>query len=216
MHKNKLKHLSRERITIFFLIIFYMVGVAGMSIPASSDFFILLTPYALILNMFLLAINHHSKFSIKHLSAFIFIYVASLAVEIAGVQSGIIFGSYTYGSGLGIKLFDTPLLIGLNWVFLIYASSTLVQQWKLPAVTRVLAASVIMVLYDLVLEHVAPKIDMWSWEGNQIPIQNYVAWFVLSLIFHSVLEIFKIRNKNKLAAPVLLIQFAFFIVFCCF
>lgn len=212
MHKIKLKKLSKEKMTVLFLIHFYLVGVAGMAIPATSALFLKLTPYALILNMFLLALNHKPKFSTRHLMLFGFIYIASLAIEIAGVQSGIIFGSYSYGSGLGVKLFDTPLLIGLNWVFLIYSSSALVQQWKLKGFYRVIAASIIMVLYDLVLEQVAPKIDMWSWEGDRIPLQNYIAWFVISLIFHAVTELLKIRNKNKIAAPVLIIQFIFFVL----
>jgi putative membrane protein len=212
MLKDKLKRIKKEKITAFFLIIFYLVGVAGMTIPASSAFFVKLIPYALVLNMVLLAIYHHSKFSIRHLILFIVIYILSLVIEIAGVQTGIIFGSYSYGSGLGIKLFDTPLLIGLNWVFLIYASSALVQKWKLPRIQRIVTASLIMVAYDIVLEQIAPKIDMWSWEGNRVPFQNYIAWFVISLIFHSLSEILKISNKNKLAGPVLTIQFTFFLL----
>ncbi len=45
MFKDKLKAPSKEKMTVLFLILFYLVGVAGMTIPATSAFFVKLTPY---------------------------------------------------------------------------------------------------------------------------------------------------------------------------
>jgi putative membrane protein len=43
-------------------------------------------------------------------------------LEVVGVKTGLIFGEYKYGSTLGIKLFEVPLIIGFNWVFVILGS----------------------------------------------------------------------------------------------
>ena len=45
--------------------------------------------------------------------------------EILGVKFGVIFGDYEYGSALGLKIFDVPLLIGANWAILTVSCSAL-------------------------------------------------------------------------------------------
>ncbi|MCK7535950.1 MAG: carotenoid biosynthesis protein [Marinilabiliales bacterium] len=61
---------------------------------------------------------------------------------------------------------------------------------RLTSVTRfvfiVVTGSLLMVLYDLILEPAAMSLDMWSWEGDRVPARNYLAWFLFSALFHSV------------------------------
>ena len=68
-----------------------------------------------------------------------------------------------------------------------------------------------MIVYDLVMEQVAPRMDMWSWENAIIPLQNYMAWFVVSIFLFSLLKIFRINIANPMAVILLLCQFIFFL-----
>lgn len=195
-----------------FLVLFYIVGVAGMLIPVTSGLFILLTPWALLMNFLLLLLNHPEKFNLKTILVFGSVYLLGFGIEVTGVQSGLIFGSYTYGNGLGIKILQTPLMIGINWLMLIYMTSSITEKWNIPVILKIVAGSLMMLIYDLILEQIAPKLDMWSWKNDTIPVQNYISWFVIALIFHSIFRLAGIKTKNPLSTVILGIQFAFFVL----
>ena len=116
-----------------FFIIFYVIGTIGMVLPLTQALFIRLIPYSLLLNIAYLGYFHADKKSLKTVLAFISIAVLSFFIEMIGVESGLIFGTYAYGEGLGLKWHDTPLIIGVNWVILVYCSSAILEQythWK--------------------------------------------------------------------------------------
>ncbi|MDD4490198.1 MAG: carotenoid biosynthesis protein, partial [Paludibacter sp.] len=161
-----------------FLVWFYVIGVAGMLIPFTSAFFMRLTPLALLMNFGLLLIHHENKFSVKTILIFSLILLSGFFIEIIGVQTGIIFGEYMYGKGLGWKLRDTPLIIGLNWLLLVYTTATITQKIKTNNIIRIALGTGMMLIYDIVMEQVAPRMDMWTWKDGVIPIENYMAWFV--------------------------------------
>lgn len=194
---------------VLFLVIFYSVGFAGLSISATRTFFVNLTPFALLLSSFIVAF-FHSKFSEKAILAFVFIYAASFIVELIGVNTGAIFGRYTYGHGLGIKLFNTPLIIGLNWLLLVYVSNSVMEKTNWPPAVKVFGAAFLLLVYDVLLEQVAPQLSMWTFDKSPVPLQNYVAWFVLALLFSLVISVLKIDTKNRIAPVVFGIQAIFF------
>jgi len=208
---NNFKDISMryKAISVFF-VIFYTVGVIGMALPFTFPLFIKLIPFALILSFVALLFDHSGKIDLKTILFFLSIYVVSFTVEAIGVNTGQIFGYYSYGDGLGMKLFETPFIIGVNWLFMVYTTATVVKRWKLHAILKIIVAALIMLMYDLVLEQVAPKLEMWHWKNEIIPFQNYMAWFALALIFHSGLKILNIKTQNKLALLILGCQFLFF------
>jgi putative membrane protein len=199
------------KIVSLILIIFYSVGIIGITIPATSAFFMSLTPFALILSVLLLII-FHTKFEINSIGTFFLIFVLGFVSEERGVNTGLIFGNYVYGDTLGLKLNNTPVIIGLNWLMMTYLTASVVENLKTNAVIKILSASTLMLAYDLVLEQLAPTLNMWSWQGNTIPLQNYAAWFVLAIIFQSILKVRKINVTNKLSPIVLAVQFLFFLI----
>jgi len=67
-----------------------------------------------------------------------------------------------------------------------------------------------MVIYDLILEQVAPKLDMWQFDSGIAPLKNYIAWFIISILFHTIFQLFKISTKNSLASTILIAQILFF------
>lgn len=195
-----------------FIVIFYCVGITGFLWSATNSLFLKLTPLALILSFVLLLFFNEMKITKKALFAFSVIYFISFAIEAIGVNTGFIFGNYTYSNGLGLKLFETPLIIGINWVFLVYTSATVVNKFKVSNATKIVLASLIMIAYDVVLEQIAPKLDMWYWKDGVIPLQNYFSWFLLALLFHSLLKYLHIQPKNKFAVIILVCQCLFFVV----
>lgn len=194
-----------------FIVIFYTVGLLGFIVPFSKDLFIVITPFALLLNIYLLAI-YHERYTLKEVLVFFFIFFSGYGIEVIGVKTGLIFGNYSYGNALGVKLLETPLMIGANWLFLTYAASGIGKYLKIKDRFVVIVAPALMLVYDLVLEQVAPKMDMWSWQNSDVPIRNYVAWYVIALCFVLILKVFKIKTKNPLSLILFACQFVFFII----
>lgn len=197
--------------SIWFLILFYAVGITGFVIPQTHSFFKTLTPFALLMSTGFLAWFHRPAYTTKTLLVFATIFLFSFLAEMVGVQTGSIFGHYIYGESLGLKILETPLIIGLNWLMLIYCTKIIADRITTNETLKPFLGAVLMVGYDLVLEQAAPKLDMWSWEGGTIPVQNYVAWFVFAFFFHLMIRKAKVQFKNPLAIPVFVIQFLFFV-----
>ena len=197
--------------TAGFFVVFYLVGIAGMLLPFSFLFFVKLIPVALLLSSLALAF-FHKNFNSKTLFVFISIYIIGFFVEVAGVNTGLIFGNYIYGESLGIKLFNTPLIIGINWLLLVYITASVLELSKLTMLLKILFGAFLMLGYDLIIEQIAPILDMWTWQNEKVPLKNYVTWFLLALVFHTVIQVFKIKTKNKLAPVILVCQVLFFLV----
>lgn len=205
---NYKKHLSSQQVRKF-LVLFYFVGFVGFVIPFSHSLFVRLVPYALLLNIGLILYLQQPRLSWRDGLIFGIIYALGFGVEVVGVNTGAIFGSYEYGKGLGLKLWETPLLIGLNWLMLVYCSALLVQKWKIPAFLQPFAAAILMVAYDLILEQIASRLDMWHWQNQHIPLQNYLAWFGMAVILLFIFRL--VRVKNPVSDRIFLLQTLFFI-----
>jgi len=206
------KILSRVGVTRVILVIFYSVGISGIALEATRDLFRSLTPLALLLSLLVIFIYHKPSNPIKEIIFFISVFIAGFLIEAVGVNTGRVFGNYSYGDGLGIKVFGTPLLIGINWVLLVWGTAVIVEKSSVPVVLKILAASSVMVLYDVIMEQVAPVMNMWSFDGGSPPLRNYTSWFLIAVIFHSLLKLAGIKPVNRIAPFVLFIQAIFFIV----
>ena len=136
----------------------------------------------------------------------------SYLIEVSGVRSGIVFGDYRYGNGLGIKVLDMPLMIGINWVLLVYCTAVMVERLPILNIIKVVLSSLMMVLYDIIMEQVAPQLDMWNFEGGIVPLRNYISWFIIAFLFHSLLKLTGVKIMNRLAAVIFYCQALFFMV----
>ena len=194
-----------------FYAIFYLVGVLGLSFSETRPLFIRLVPFALILGFAGVLLFHEAKWELKTLIAFVLVYISGFVIESIGVNTGLIFGEYVYGKTLGYQIFETPLIIGMNWLFLVYVSSSLTERINSGRFISFLLPPVLMVVYDLVLEQVAPDLGMWNWKNEVIPLQNYIAWFVVAFIFVLVFRLLNIKTSNKIAPLIFILQFLFFL-----
>ncbi|MCG9912420.1 MAG: carotenoid biosynthesis protein [Flavobacteriales bacterium] len=193
------------------VIIIYAVGLAGFMIPSLKDLFIWLIPVN-ILFAFAVLLLGESKLNLQFWLYFALCFAFGYFIELAGTRTGVIFGDYQYGDGLGIKVLDVPLMIGVNWFFMAYTSVSFVKKYFSSKIIQTLLAPALMVAYDFFLEPFAMEHDMWSWGGDIIPLQNYVAWYLGGLFLCSVAIWSKFSIKNKNAIFLFFVQFLFFII----
>lgn len=206
-----LSHI-RSRNPLPLLLVYYSVGLAGLILPATRDVFMKLTPLSLLLSLGLLLL-YHPSYTWKFWLSSLLIFLGGVLVEVAGVRTGLLFGAYQYGETLGWKVFHTPLIIGVNWLMLIYCSSYLAGRYVESLYFRSIVAAAVMVVYDFALEPAAIRLDMWSWDGGAVPLQNYLAWFLFAFLLNYLAGRLKmLRGQNKVAVPLFFIQMAFFIL----
>jgi uncharacterized membrane protein len=206
MTLENLRH--NPQLLIGILILFYAVGVLLFLIGETRALIGILTSWSLILT-FGAVLLFQKEFSLKLVVAFMVVFATSLIIEVIGVNTGILFGNYEYGSALGPKILHTPVLIGLNWLILIYCSAAIVNHYFTRKSMRIMAGSLLMVVYDLILEYVAPVMDMWSWDAPYPGIRNFVMWFVVAMFLHLLFQWLDLRINNKPARYLFFIQFLF-------
>jgi uncharacterized membrane protein len=191
-----------------FIFIFYLVGLLGFMVPFTKTLFVQITSFALLLHSYLLAV-YHSNYTFKDTFVFVLIFLLGYFIEVIGVKTGYIFGNYTYGNALGVKFLETPLMIGVNWLFLTYTATAITVGLKFNKWISLFVAPLFMLVYDIVLEQVAPKMNMWMWLNSEVPVRNYIAWYVIGFCFVLLLKVFKIETKNPLATILFISQFVF-------
>jgi len=197
---------SKVNISIAVLIIFHLVGIGGVVFGDAQEF-LMLTPLNLLLTALLIAINHPKG----HFSwVFIFTYLAGYIVELIGVNTGFPFGNYVYGEALGYKLFETPLMIGVNWLILLYATNAIAQKFEQTAITGALFSAAFMVILDYIIEPVAITYDFWTWTSGVPPFSNYAAWFVIAFALSFIWQLNKMKLNTQMAIAVYGIEILFF------
>ena len=197
------------RLSVFFLWLINISGLFGIT-SDQSEFFLSTSPFVLSLTLLLLILNHDLSDK-KSKIGLILIFISGLFVEILGVNYGLFFGEYSYGNNLGPKIFEVPYVIGFNWVLLIIITGSLSDKLiKGKIIYKIIFASFLMVLIDLLIEKSAPKLDYWEFIISPVPFSNYLWWFIFSFCFQYVF--FKtVKNKEyNLSTNILVIQFLFF------
>jgi len=197
------------RLSIFFLWLINISGFFGIT-SDQSKFFLSTTPFVLSLTLLLLLINHDLSDN-KSKIGLTLIFFLGLIVEILGVNYGFFFGEYSYGANFCPKIYEVPYVIGFNWVLLIITTGSLSDKLiKGKEIYKILFASSLMVLIDLLMELSAPKLDYWEFVISPVPFSNYLWWFIFSICFQYIF--FKTVNSKeyKLSSNILVIQFMFF------
>jgi bisanhydrobacterioruberin hydratase len=203
--------IRNQRLATAFLIATHIAGAIGLIYEPTRSLFQNLTPLNLLVTAGI--IFHFEKE--KTVQYFVFIiatFLIGFFAEVLGVKTGMIFGDYAYGETLGYKVFNVPLSIGLNWAILIYIAGIVSNKLFENFWLRISFGSIIMVLLDFLIEPAAIDFDFWTWNTPEIPIQNYIGWFMLSLMLNSLFQKLNFGKTNPLALKLLIIQFSFFAV----
>jgi bisanhydrobacterioruberin hydratase len=216
----KFSSLTKQSIAFIIAFAFHFFGLIG--IHFSIAFFYDSTPLHLLVCAALLVYTHspHTK------SFYIFAIIAFMIgfiTEWIGVNTGMLFGHYTYGTVMGWGWGGVPFTIGCNWFVVVYAScilsnyffNTFLIKSKTKTWVAILFSTVaasIATLFDYCIEPGATKLLFWSWQNNYIPAYNYACWFGISFII-SFFYFFLIKSSNNFfAIGLLLMQLLFFIL----
>ncbi len=203
--------LNKTIICTIFIVMFHLVGLYGFLNSDLEQLFIALVPYHLLLMLSLLAIST-GDFSFNFRAFAIIVYLAGFFIEVIGVNTGLVFGSYTYGEALGFRLFSTPLLIGVNWLILVYCTGVFLEQFKIKSSFFFsLLGALILLSLDFLIEPIAIRFDYWSWAGGQIPLQNYLGWYLFSFLLFWIFRGLDFQKQNKAAIVLLFAQAGFFL-----
>jgi putative membrane protein len=199
-----------NRIAVIIIVLFHLVGLIGFILPSLDVIFLQLVPWHLLL-MTGVIIYSHNKPDSRLLLFALLIFIVGFMAEFTGVHTGWLFGSYTYGETLGIQLFHIPLMIGINWFLLIYSTGVVLQRSMIKNVlVRIITGAMILVMLDILIEPIATHFDYWHWAGNNIPLKNYICWFLLSALLLFIFEKLKFKHQSIVAAVLLIMQFVFF------
>jgi putative membrane protein len=201
--------IQRKYLSLILLFIFYSVGIFGLTNGEFKHIFLLLTPTNLLLTLVILGWAHR-KIDLSFFYGFLWAFLIGFFVEVAGVHTGVLFGIYEYGQPLGWKLFEVPLLIGVNWFLLGYAAGGTARMFTKHRWGQVLIAAFLMVVLDIFIEPVAIHLDFWQWDGGEVPLQNYFMWFVTAVVVQVAIQLSGLRPRRMLGLFILLIQFYFF------
>ncbi|HSI77937.1 MAG TPA: carotenoid biosynthesis protein, partial [Lunatimonas sp.] len=154
----------------------------------------------------------HRGWNLSFLGFSALAFITGMVSEIIGVQTGLIFGDYYYGTVLGTKIWGVPLIIGLNWFLLVY----LTGEWLHGKIqNHWIAASsgaLLMVGIDFVIEPVAVSLGFWTWTSEAIPLENYLGWFFIAFVLQVAYRHFIFKKENRLSAFLLLNLILFFAI----
>jgi uncharacterized membrane protein len=191
------------------LLILYSVGFYGLRFSPFRSLFQSLVPINLLLtNAVLFAF--HPKFTSRFWLFAILVAAGGFLAEVLGVHTALLFGEYWYGAPLGPQVWEVPLLIGLNWLMLVYSAGHVVDLLSFSWPLKALLAAFLMVGLDFIIEPVAVFYDFWTWQNDQIPLSNFVGWFILSLLMQILYQKGGFQKGNKVAPFIFMLQVIFF------
>lgn len=191
------------------LVLAYAAGIVGLYLPALASYFRPLSPLTLISSLVVLLL-YHADWRPAFWAYTAVAFLVGYLIEVAGVHTGLIFGNYAYGGGLGAQLWAVPPVIGINWLTLSYCCGSVCDRFRVPTWAKIVAASTLMVALDFFIEPVAVELDFWTWFGQPVPVRNYIGWWLVSASLFSIWFALPFRKENRLAKWLLTLQFLFF------
>lgn len=198
----------RQHILTGIAILFHVIGLLGIAV-FKSERISLTTPFHLLLMFGLLVFSYNSNRGV-FIKWAIVAYLCGFWAEWVGVHTGWLFGSYSYSDVLGTKWLEIPLIIGVNWIVVIagaiaIANRVTKNKWRMP-----ICAATIATAYDWLLEPVAIRLEYWQWAGDEVPMYNYISWWLVSLFPTIIWQKMELQ-PNQFSLNLLIVQALFFI-----
>lgn len=200
---------QKSLVLILVLVIFYLVGIVGLTSSWREDFLPLSFMNLMIsFIVLLLALKEHSL----HFYKFVFAgFTIGMVAEWLGVHTGLLFGNYIYGDNLGPLWYGVPIIIGINWVMLTIISGSIAERLKIHWFFKAVIGTFLMLILDLLIEPIAIQSDYWTWSGA-IPFSNFVGWFLIAFVIQILYFSMKLAEQNKVATVLYFLQIVFFLI----
>ncbi len=140
--------------------------------------------------------------------------VVGNVVENIGVATGFPFGRYHFLEIMGPRIYAVPVLLGLAYIGMAYASWTLSsvlvgRVWRGGSWSRMLAvplvAAVFMTAWDVAQDPVwSTMLHAWAWHNGGrwfgVPLQNYFGWFLNTFLIFLLFSLFAANARLNRAA----------------
>ena len=192
----------------------HAVGITGIAAGFAS-FLLPFTPLTLLIAG---GLALRSQWRSAHLG-WLAVAAGGFLSEVVGVQTGWLFGDYSYGTGLGPRFLGVPWLLGWLWLIMLVGThavtEALLERLARPALrasrwVRAAGVATTMTALDFLLEPVAVRAGWWTWAGDLIPAQNYLSWWGVSFILSALFMPQPATHPDRKVAIGLMITFALF------
>lgn len=198
---------NKTPLGIFLVWLFHINGIIGIAI-GHQEWFIEKTPLNFLVCT-LLFIWIYPMQTTRKWTLFCVFFVTGMFAEWLGANYSLLFGNYDYGANLGPKLDGVPYFIGINWALLTFITAGIVSKFVLNIWLRALLGASFMVFLDFLMEQSAPAFDFWSF-GEEVPLENYITWYLLAFLFHVVFQKIKISGNFVFSLNLFFAQVVFF------
>ena len=189
-------------IRVFFYIAITLITVLTAVLLTQSP----IKPYLFVLVAALISFSHGILWIgwKKMLGFFLLVSVISWSYETSSILTGFPFGNYHYTDVLGANIWLVPVNIMPAYFAIGYFSFVLAHillshrrlsyqggSW----VSIALAASFIMVIWDLTMDPITSTIGgQWVWENGGlffgVPLVNFAGWFLCVFTFYAIFTFF--------------------------
>lgn len=197
MRTSFVKKYSITGIVCFFIILLF-----GLIVPVTRDFFCLVLPFIPILLWILFIINRRKQPSKKTVIKVVYFSL----IVLSGLLMDKFWNSHCeklayqiYPFDYGYKYFEKyiyPLFSGTNWALIVYCTASICNPIK-NKFFQVMAASFLMVIFDILLEQNTEFLHLWRWYGSLLV--NYQFWFISAIALHSLRCVMKVEVRNRVA-----------------
>jgi len=201
----------KERLLIIFIALMYAIGLLAHLFFPTLPWMLRLTPFVLFMLGLIALFPVIQEKQPKIWLWCIFTYLFTFFLEVIGLATGGIFGPYIYGDTLGFQLWGVPAVIGFNWLLVILGSVNFANQLVKHTLLSTFLVGVLTVVFDYVMEPIAVKLNYWRWYTAFIPVENYIAWFLVAFFTAGIYNWGKLKIHTKLPMMYFLIQFLFFL-----
>jgi putative membrane protein len=153
----------------------------------------------------------------KGLITIIILSIFAISLESIAIVTGFPYGRFSYGGGLGPKLFDlAPPAIFWAWVPMVIGAYESVKS-NFGTKFLIFYTAIFLVVADLVIDPAAFTLRVWIWEEEGffygVPWQNFGGWLMSGLIgayvYHRTIKL----KKNLRYYPLLQISLLYTMIF---
>ena len=198
---------NKTSLGIFLIWLFHISGIIGIAI-GNQEWFIEKTPINFLVCTLLFIWIYPMQTARKWMLFCVFFFTGMFA-EWLGANYSLLFGNYNYGANLGPKLDGVPFFIGVNWALLTFITAEIASKFLKNIWLKAFFGAGLMVFLDFLMEQSAPAFDFWSF-GEEVPLENYITWYLLAFLFHLAFQKIKILGNNAFSLNLFLAQVVFF------
>lgn len=132
-----------------------------------------------------------------------------LGAEIAGLHTGLPFGSYEYTDRLGPAIAGAPVVAAFAWAGMSYPCLLAARRLTAHPVATAAVGAVALASWDLFLDPQLVAEGYWRWLDvpyvlpgiPEIPAQNFVGWLLVALVLMLLLDRLPRRHRDGAIPP---------------